>query len=183
MPSESGSPPFEIRPSPMQGLGAFAIRRIPAGVRLIEYAGERLTPARGGRALSRRQGRAPPHLPVRDRRRRRDRRGGERQRGAVHQPLVRSELRRRDRRRPHLDRDDPRRRRRARSWRTTTRTCSRSGTRRRRSAAFPATAAPPTAAGRSWRRSAELVSALLQKYRARERPSSRRARVRSPAPC
>ncbi|MDF2773060.1 MAG: nuclear protein [Geminicoccaceae bacterium] len=35
---------FEIRPSPMQGLGAFAVRRIPAGVRLIEYAGERLTP-------------------------------------------------------------------------------------------------------------------------------------------
>src|SRR5688572_18205947 len=37
--------PFEIRPSPMQGLGAFATRRIPAGTRLIEYAGERLTPA------------------------------------------------------------------------------------------------------------------------------------------
>ena len=35
---------FEIRPSPMQGLGDFAVRRIPAGVRLIEYAGERLTP-------------------------------------------------------------------------------------------------------------------------------------------
>jgi uncharacterized protein len=37
--------PFEIRPSPMHGLGAFATRRIRAGVRLIEYAGERLTPA------------------------------------------------------------------------------------------------------------------------------------------
>jgi SET domain-containing protein len=37
--------PFEIRPSPMQGLGAFATRFIPAGTRLIEYAGERLTPA------------------------------------------------------------------------------------------------------------------------------------------
>jgi hypothetical protein len=36
--------PFEIRPSPMQGLGAFATRPIPAGVRLIEYAGGRLTP-------------------------------------------------------------------------------------------------------------------------------------------
>ena len=35
---------FEIRASPMQGLGAFATRPIPAGVRLIEYAGERLTP-------------------------------------------------------------------------------------------------------------------------------------------
>jgi len=39
------TPPFEIRPSPMQGLGAFATRHIPAGTRLIEYAGERLTPA------------------------------------------------------------------------------------------------------------------------------------------
>jgi hypothetical protein len=29
----------------MQGLGAFATRLIPAGTRLIEYAGERLTPA------------------------------------------------------------------------------------------------------------------------------------------
>ena len=36
--------PFEIRESPMQGLGAFATEPIPAGVRLIEYAGERLTP-------------------------------------------------------------------------------------------------------------------------------------------
>ena len=37
--------PFELRPSPMQGFGAFATQFIPAGVRLIEYAGERLTPA------------------------------------------------------------------------------------------------------------------------------------------
>ena len=36
--------PFEIRPSPMQGFGAFATEAIPAGVRLIEYAGARLTP-------------------------------------------------------------------------------------------------------------------------------------------
>lgn len=36
--------PFEIRPSPIQGLGAFATRAIPAGTRIIEYAGERLTP-------------------------------------------------------------------------------------------------------------------------------------------
>ena len=41
----STRPPFRIRPSPIQGRGAFATRRIPAGVRLIEYAGERLTPA------------------------------------------------------------------------------------------------------------------------------------------
>jgi SET domain-containing protein len=37
--------PFEIRQSPMQGLGVFATRPIPEGMRLIEYAGERLTPA------------------------------------------------------------------------------------------------------------------------------------------
>ena len=35
---------FEVRPSPIQGFGAFATRAIPAGTRLIEYAGERLTP-------------------------------------------------------------------------------------------------------------------------------------------
>ena len=37
--------PFEVRRSPIQGMGAFAIRPIPAGTRIIEYAGERLTPA------------------------------------------------------------------------------------------------------------------------------------------
>jgi SET domain-containing protein len=37
-------PPFEIRASPIQGQGAFATRHIPAGTRLIEYAGQRLTP-------------------------------------------------------------------------------------------------------------------------------------------
>jgi SET domain-containing protein len=37
--------PFEIRASPMQGLGAFAVGAIAAGTRLIEYAGARLTPA------------------------------------------------------------------------------------------------------------------------------------------
>jgi uncharacterized protein len=40
----SHSYPFEIRQSPIQGLGAFATRVIPSGTRLIEYAGERLTP-------------------------------------------------------------------------------------------------------------------------------------------
>lgn len=40
-----GKDPFEIRESPIQGLGAFATRRIRAGTRLIEYAGDRLTPA------------------------------------------------------------------------------------------------------------------------------------------
>jgi uncharacterized protein len=43
--STSDDLPFEIRASPIQGFGAFAIRPIPAGTRLIEYAGERLTPA------------------------------------------------------------------------------------------------------------------------------------------
>jgi SET domain-containing protein len=37
--------PFTIRASPIQGLGAFATRRIAKGTRLIEYTGERLTPA------------------------------------------------------------------------------------------------------------------------------------------
>lgn len=37
--------PFTVRQSPIQGLGAFATRAIPAGTRIIEYAGERLTPA------------------------------------------------------------------------------------------------------------------------------------------
>ena len=37
--------PFEIRASAIQGLGAFATESIAAGVRLIEYSGERLTPA------------------------------------------------------------------------------------------------------------------------------------------
>ena len=35
---------FEIRPSPMHGLGAFAVRTIAPGTRLIEYAGARITP-------------------------------------------------------------------------------------------------------------------------------------------
>lgn len=44
---DRGSPllPFEVRASPIQGLGAFATEHIPAGIRLIEYAGQRLTPA------------------------------------------------------------------------------------------------------------------------------------------
>ena len=43
--SETGSLPFEVRPSGIEGRGAFATRHIDPGVRLIEYAGERLTPA------------------------------------------------------------------------------------------------------------------------------------------
>lgn len=44
-PPDASPPFFAVRPSPIQGLGAFATRPIPAGTRLIEYAGERLTPA------------------------------------------------------------------------------------------------------------------------------------------
>jgi SET domain-containing protein len=44
MTSSASRYPFEIRSSRMQGLGAFATERIPAGTRLIEYTGERLTP-------------------------------------------------------------------------------------------------------------------------------------------
>lgn len=39
------SPLFEIRHSGIQGLGGFATAHIAAGTRLVEYAGERLTPA------------------------------------------------------------------------------------------------------------------------------------------
>ena len=35
--------PFEIRQSAIQGMGAFATRRIPKGRRIIEYTGERIT--------------------------------------------------------------------------------------------------------------------------------------------
>ena len=37
--------PFDVRPSAMHGQGAFANRAIPEGTRIIEYAGERITPA------------------------------------------------------------------------------------------------------------------------------------------
>ena len=44
------SPPFfEVRPSSIQGLGAFASRRIRKGTRIIEYLGERITPAEADR--------------------------------------------------------------------------------------------------------------------------------------
>jgi len=36
---------FEVRPSPIQGLGGFAARLIPRGTRVVEYAGERITHA------------------------------------------------------------------------------------------------------------------------------------------
>ena len=37
--------PFDVRQSSIQGEGAFATRPIAAGTRLVEYTGERLTPA------------------------------------------------------------------------------------------------------------------------------------------
>src|SRR5439155_14969321 len=36
---------FEVRPSPVQGLGGFAARLIPRGTRVVEYTGERITHA------------------------------------------------------------------------------------------------------------------------------------------
>jgi uncharacterized protein len=40
----SHKPLFEIRPSSIHGWGAFALRRIRKGTRIIEYLGERITP-------------------------------------------------------------------------------------------------------------------------------------------
>lgn len=48
-PAAPQAPPFEIRASPIQGVGAFATRRIRKGTRLIEYAGERVTSAEADR--------------------------------------------------------------------------------------------------------------------------------------
>ena len=52
---------LEIRPSPIQGLGAFALQRIRKGTRLIEYLGERITPAE---ADARYDDEAAPHVQV-----------------------------------------------------------------------------------------------------------------------
>jgi hypothetical protein len=41
--AEPSELPFEIRRSPIQGIGAFATRRIRRGARLIEYTGERIS--------------------------------------------------------------------------------------------------------------------------------------------
>lgn len=45
MPPIDDRPLFEVRRSGIQGRGGFALQHIPAGVRLIEYAGQRITPA------------------------------------------------------------------------------------------------------------------------------------------
>lgn len=41
--SRSTRPPWEVRGSPIQGLGVFAVRRMARGARIIEYTGERIT--------------------------------------------------------------------------------------------------------------------------------------------
>lgn len=41
--------PFEVRASGVHGRGAFATRFIPAGTRIVEYAGERITPEEADR--------------------------------------------------------------------------------------------------------------------------------------
>ncbi len=40
---------IEVKRSSIQGLGAFATTRIPKGTRIIEYTGERITPAEADR--------------------------------------------------------------------------------------------------------------------------------------
>ncbi len=40
---------LEVRPSGIAGLGAFATQRIPKGTRIIEYVGQRITPAEADR--------------------------------------------------------------------------------------------------------------------------------------
>jgi SET domain-containing protein len=40
---------FELRHSPIQGVGAFAIRDIPKGTRIIEYVGEKISNAEADR--------------------------------------------------------------------------------------------------------------------------------------
>jgi SET domain-containing protein len=47
--SREGDLPFEVRNSGVHGRGAFATRHIPEGTRIIEYAGERITPAEADR--------------------------------------------------------------------------------------------------------------------------------------
>lgn len=42
-------PAFEIRASPIQGRGAFALRRIHKGTRIAEYVGERISPEEADR--------------------------------------------------------------------------------------------------------------------------------------
>ena len=49
MSSNNGSLPIEVRRSRIQGRGVFATRRIRKGQRIVEYAGERVSPDEGER--------------------------------------------------------------------------------------------------------------------------------------
>jgi SET domain-containing protein len=46
---ENGTLPFELRASPIAGVGAFAMRPIKKGTRIIEYTGERISNAEADR--------------------------------------------------------------------------------------------------------------------------------------
>ncbi|EQD44948.1 SET domain protein, partial [mine drainage metagenome] len=50
--SARGAPWFQVRRSPVHGLGAFALRRIRKGTRIIEYLGERVTHGGGPTAAT-----------------------------------------------------------------------------------------------------------------------------------
>jgi SET domain-containing protein len=54
-------PLFEIRSSPIQGRGAFALRRVRKGTRLIEYVGERIGPEEAAERYDD-DGTAHPHV-------------------------------------------------------------------------------------------------------------------------
>jgi SET domain-containing protein len=130
--------PFEIRPSPMHGMGAFATRRIPEGTRLIEYAGERLTPDEADARYPDEAGK-PHHTEL----------------FAIDDDIVIDAA---------VDGNDARFINHScdpncdaivehkRSWRTTTPSCWRSGIRRRRSAGTRARVVPRRVAGRFWRK-------------------------------
>jgi SET domain-containing protein len=47
--AKNRQPYHEVRPSPIQGQGVFAVRRIRKGTRILEYTGERITPEEADR--------------------------------------------------------------------------------------------------------------------------------------
>ncbi len=49
MPERNGNAYFQVRPSTIQGLGAFATRQIRKSTRIIEYRGERISPEEADR--------------------------------------------------------------------------------------------------------------------------------------
>jgi uncharacterized protein len=48
-PGDDSRTPFEVRASPLHGLGVFATRRISRGTRILEYLGERVSHAEADR--------------------------------------------------------------------------------------------------------------------------------------